>query len=288
MIKRNYIKMNEAGAEGAPAGGGEPAAQPAQNGAFYSSFADEGVRNWAESKGFKDAESVTMSAFNLEKLIGFDKAGRTLVMPNENSTPEEIKAYNAKLGVPDSVDGYKLPVPEGVGEEFSKTAASWFHENGVTPKAAEGITAKWNEYVASQQQAETTARAEASDREYKEWEGAQGSALAQNLELGKRAVRQFGLDAKDESGLTIADKIETAIGTKSFMELVSKMGGGLGEHKVHMGEGDASIPTPAIARQKIEALKSDKAWVESYLNGDAGKAAEMQKLNALAYPEATN
>lgn len=289
MNKFTYMDEANAGDMGGAGGGavgGSTQGTDAVSAPFFSSFKDANLKTWAEAKAFPDAESVASSAWNLEKLIGHDKAGRTIVMPGDSATPEEITAYRAKLGVPESADGYQLPIPEGQDPAFSKTAAEWFHDAGVTPKSAEQIATKWNEFQANQMQAMEAKRAEQSNSEFKEWESAQGSALAQNLELGKRAVRQFGLDAKGEDGLTVSDKIENAIGTKAYMEFIAKMGTGLGEHKMLQGGETSGMMTPVQAQDKIGALSRDREWTKAYLNGDSSKIAEMQKLHAQAYPEA--
>jgi hypothetical protein len=90
-----------------------PRPAPAANGAWYDAFENPEVKTWTAAKGFKDPAAVAESAYNLEKLIGFDKAGRTLVVPKDDATPDEMRAFHAKLGVPETPDGYKLPLPEG-------------------------------------------------------------------------------------------------------------------------------------------------------------------------------
>ncbi|HQQ71498.1 MAG TPA: hypothetical protein PLL92_14465, partial [Alicycliphilus sp.] len=90
-----------AGAGAGSAGAGDAGGNPAP---WFSSFQDAGVKSWAESKGFKDPETAVASAWNLEKLIGADRNGRTVVLPKYDKDVEGIKAFRAKLGVPDSPD----------------------------------------------------------------------------------------------------------------------------------------------------------------------------------------
>jgi hypothetical protein len=47
------------------------------------------------------------------------------------------------------------------------------------------------------------------------------------------------------------------------------------------GFGDMS---PAMAQQKMAALKQDQAWVKDYLHGSKDKIAEMERLTKLAFP----
>lgn len=256
--------------------------------AWYSNVQNQDVRTWVEAKGFKDHTQLAESAYNLEKLIGFDKAGRTIVMPGENASPEEVRAFQSKMGVPEKVDGYKLPVPEGMDGEFAKTAASWFHEAGVSAKAAEQIASKWNESMAAAQQKAEDDFSLQSDLDLKDWKASQGAAAQQNIELAKRAAAQF-IPAKDVTERQqIMEKMERAVGTGVFMQMMSQIGSGLAEHKVHSGGDGGHLSTPAQAQQRINELKSNKDWVKDYISGDKSKLNEMSKLMQLAHPNTEN
>lgn len=281
-------------AAAAPIPSGTPAASPAPataNGdAWFSGIPNNDVRVWAEAKGWKDPHALAESAYNLEKLMGFDKAGRTIVMPGENASPEELKAFHAKIGVPETAEGYGLKLPEGqTDDSFLKQAAGWMHQAGVPAGAAQKLAEQWNGYISGQQQQAEQAFAASSASEMQSWQAEQGQALNQNLELARRATMQF-LPEKSMVGgqeLTRAamlDRIEHAIGTGNMMKLFSSVGSGLSEHKLIQGSG-GGVMTPAQAQQRINELKSNQDWTKAYLNGDKGKAGEMQQLIALAYPE---
>lgn len=132
-------------------GGAAPSGLPnAPATGWWDTVKDSDTKGWLASKNFPDAEKALMSYRNLETLFGADKAGRTLVLPKDDSDADGWKALNSKLGVPESADGYKLPMPEGVDDGFAKTAAKWFHEAGVRPAAASKIAEQWNTFVAEQ------------------------------------------------------------------------------------------------------------------------------------------
>lgn len=253
----------------------------APSGDWYSGIQDEGVRNWVQAKGFKDPVSAAESAYNLEKMIGFDRAGRTVVVPDENSTPEQIKAFNTRMGVPETADGYTLPVPEGQDAAFSKQAAQWMHEAGISAKAGEALATKWNEHIAGiQAKAEQEFQAKSSadfDALRSEW----GNAFNQNSELAKRAAAQFIPGSADERGKVI-DGLERVMGTANLMKMFAAIGSGLGEHSLHQGDG--GMMTPAQANQRIAELKSNSEWTNAYLGGDQAKARELQQLIAMANP----
>ncbi len=251
---------------------------------FYGSIKDEKIKTWAESKGFKSAESVVEAAYNLEKLIGFDKAGKTVVIPGEDATPEQIKAFHQKMGVPEKVEDYNLPLPEGDDGAFAKVASDKFLELGVPAKTAQELATWWNGMIETQTADADTQFNVSSENEFKSWKAEQGAAYEQNLELAKRASSQFipATDAKQRQ--EVMDKMERAMGTGAFMKFMLNVGKGLSEHKM-IGSGDPGnlVPTPAQAKQKIEELKSNKEWRESYLAGDKAKIKEMEDLQKLAH-----
>lgn len=246
------------------------------------------ARTWAEAKGFKDPLAAVESAYNLEKLLGFDRAGRTVVMPGENATPEELKAFHAKIGVPDSPEGYGLKAPEGADGEFLTEASKWMHQAGVPAGAAQKLAEQWNGYVAQQQQQAEQQFAQMGQSEFQAWQAEQGAALAQNLELSRRATAQFLPEKLNVGGQEIdrgeaLNRIERAIGTGNMMRLFAGIGAGLSEHKVLQGDG-GGVMTPAQAAQRMNELKSNREWSAAYLSGDKSKQAEMAQLIQLAFP----
>ena len=251
--------------------------QPAANGEWYSGIQNETTRTWAQAKGWKDPLAAVESAYNLEKLIGFDKAGRTLVIPGEDATPEQRAAFNSKLGVPENAEGYKLPVPEGMDDGFSKVAAKWFHENGVPAKAAEGVVKAYNEYSAAQQAEQARAFSVQSNQEFDEVKAEWGAAYNERIELARRGLVQFLPAANAEERAKMMNAIEGVMGTKNFLRFGYQIGAGLGEHKLHDGSGSGLL-TPAQASQKINELKSNKEWAAAYLAGDKAKAQELSAL----------
>lgn len=274
-----------AAGEGGAAGSAAGSQGVASNGEWFSTIGDESVRTWVQSKGFKDSTAVAESAYNLEKLIGFDKAGRTLVVPKDDATPEERAAFYQKLGAPANADGYKVPealAADPVVKEFRDVAL----KSGMLPKQFEEavgfITAKAQTMNTERQQA----AAAQSDQDMTALKTEWGQGYDKQVEMAKRAATSF-IPAKDaaERG-EIMTKIEGAIGTGAMMRLFAKIGEGLGEHAAH-SSGDAGnfdSLTPAQAKGRIEALKSDKEWSTAYLKGDKIKIAEMERLTKAAYP----
>lgn len=269
----------------APAGA--PAIAPAPppgdgGGAWYAGIANPELKTWVEAKGFKDGATAAESAWNLEKLIGFDKAGRTIVVPKEDATPEEVKAYHSKLGVPDSPDGYKLPVPEGQDPAFAKTVATWMHKNGIPPKQAEGLATEWNGFMAEQQKAADAKAVTDADTQMAATVAKWGKEADEKIALGKRAAAAYIPAETPAERQDIMNKICLAVGTDKFLEMFAAMGANMGEHQMQdAGGGNPAMGTTvAQAQAKKAALMADPAWAKRY-TGAPMSSPEWKELNRL-------
>ncbi len=285
-------------AGGDPAGGAAPVAAPASgapaapatpaNGEWFSSITDEPTRTWVQAKGWKGSAELAESAYNLEKLIGHEKAGRTVVIPGDDAKPEDVAAFRAKMGVPANAADYKLPVPDGASTEFATEAAKWFHETGVPPKQAQALTEKWNSFAALQAKADGEKFVQRADQEFTTVVSKWGKDADMNLEAGRRAAAQFIPAANAEARADIMHKIERAVGTQTMLEMFASIGKGLGEHRMVDGGGAGSGVfgmSQEAAKQRITELRSDKAWAASYVQGDKAKLAELENLHKVAYPD---
>lgn len=157
-----------------------------------------------------------------------------LKLPGKDATPEQWAEFYKQLGAPDSPDAYKLPVPEGDSGEFAKTAATWFKDAGILPQQAEALATKWNEFQAAQIKAAAdaeAARIQALDTQNRKQEADLRNEWGQqheaNMELAKRAVRQFIPEAQRDSVITA---LEDKLGYAETIKLLHNIGRGLGEH----------------------------------------------------------
>jgi hypothetical protein len=145
--------------------------------------------------------------------------------------PKETEAaIDPKMVVPETAEGYSLPVPEGDSGEFAKTASQWFHEAGIPPAQAEKLATKWNEFAAANQKAQADAvaaqeaQAEAKFKEEdaslrQEW----GAKYDSNIELGKRAYREFGFTEE------VVDAVEAKVGPAALFKIFANIGAKIGE-----------------------------------------------------------
>lgn len=245
--------------------------------------ADEATTGYLQNKGWKSPTELLSSYQNLEKLFGADKAGNTVVLPKENSTPEELANFYNKLGRPSDAAGYKIPVPEKGGDpEFAKVAAGKFHELGLSKAQGEKLAEWYNGMAASSLAARETQTAQTFQSDEAALRVGWGAAYDQNKVAAQNAVAALGLDAG-----TI-DKLQGSLGHKGTMELLAKIGAKSTEGSFVTGDtsnGFGNVQTPAQAKDNIKALMADKDFTAKYIKGDTDAVAKMKLLHSYAYPE---
>ncbi len=261
----------------APEPAASPPAQPAAAAPWYEGFADSGVKDWVASIGAQSAEAVAAKALNLERMLGADRAGRTVVVPKAPDDPAWGEVY-AKLGRPADPAGYQLQVPDGQSPEFATTAAQWFHKAGLTRTQAESVSSQWSEYVRAQLSSQQAAEQDALRKEHDTLKQAWGdgpSYLAQR-EIARRAAVKLGLD---EGAI---DALEKVTGFSKVMQALAKVGEMTGEDKA-FGVGDSTglTMTPEAARGRKAQLMADVEWRKKAMNPASAEWAEIQRLDRI-------
>lgn len=214
--------------------------------------------------------------------MGADKAGRTVMLPKDDADADGWKALSSKLGVPESADGYKLPVPEGTDGEFSKTAAKWFHEAGVPPRQATKIAEAWNGWVSEQVTAGQAAEKAESDKQMGALEKDWGPAFAEKRELAQRGYRQFaqqfGLD--DKAAL---ERAEGVLGAGNLTKFFAGLGAMNGESSFAGGDRPGGFGiTVDQAQKRISEIRADR--IAGKINDTQWRKEiepEMQKLGKI-------
>ncbi len=265
---------NGGGANGAANNGGGGNQAP-WFGEFKADAAPD-FKEWVTNKNFADPQTALYSAFNQEKLIGADKAGRTLILPKDDKDTAGITAMRAKLGVPEKPEGYELKPASGDEDaELVANASKWFHARGIPKAAAAGLMEDLRKYGAEiRTKAENDAKA-AGDAELKALDAEWGTAAAANKELAKRFVRELGIQEADMNA------IESVLGTAKFMKMFHAGGTKLGEHKAANSDGGGNNfgYTKEQAREKLEEARTKRSKGEI---SDADWFETMNKLSPIA------
>lgn len=239
-------------------GGGGQQTPPAGDGGdapWYSTLPTE-QHALIQTKGWKDAGAVVESYTNLEKLLGADRAGRTVTIPTDKSTPEEIAAFHTKLGVPDKAEGYEIKIAEGVDPTFSKMMAAAMKAAGIPKGAGEELAAVYQQ----QEAAATTAFLAQSDADMRALQTEWGADFDAKLETAGRGAAALGL--KDRA---LRDKLERAVGTKTLLTWAHMVGEMTSEHGGPRLGSDGSKSatftlTKESAQAKVEALTKDSEF----------------------------
>ena len=269
------------GAAGAMVGGAAPApgdAAPAPAaGAWFDGIEDADLRGYVQNKGWSSPRDVADGYRNLEKLLG----GEKLPMPKGTEDTEGWSRVYDALGRPKESGAYKVPLLDGADPSIAGQVQAKFHELGLSESQGNALAEWWHGQQTATLQGMVTQSAQQSEADLVALKTEWGGAYDENLEFGRRAAREYGLDQGSLS------KIEQALGTGDMVRLLARIGRAQGEAKFE-GGGAGNNPfgmTPDAARQRISALQHDQAWANKYIGGDADAQAEMARLMRLAYPE---
>jgi hypothetical protein len=249
------------------------AGEGAGQGHWLDGVADPELKAWAQNKNYPSVEEALSSQRSLEKLLGSEK----LPMPKGPDDRDGWDRVYKALGRPDAPAGYGLDKLEGADPEFAGAAAEWFHRAGVSGKQGQALAEAFAGWSAERMAAETAERDRVSQAEMvalrREW----GDGFETQTENARRAARVLDVDGRAMAAM------EAALGTGRFLKMFATIGGHFAEDRFVGGEGSRGFAmSPGDARARIKALMTDKAWAQSYLEGDANKRAEMERLNRTA------
>jgi len=224
---------------------------------------DTELREFIQNKGWNDPAEMAQGYRNLEKLVG----GEKLPLPKGDTDSEGWERVYKALGRPAKPEDYQLPDLE---------SAAAYHKLGLTARQATGLSA-WQDSLqaAREQKAKEEAasqRAQQLAAVRKEW----GGEFDENVRLGKRAVREFGLEGSVE-------KLEAALGSADLLKLTAKLGRGLKEDSFAGGSIPAASLTKEGAKEELALLQRDKAFAARYLAGEADAVKRFTRLHEAAF-----
>lgn len=149
-------------------------------------------------------EGLTKQLYNVESLIGGDKA----VLPNENSTAEQIQEFHEKIGKPDSAEGYKFEYEHPQGrvrdEKLDSVLRDTFFESHVSGEAAEKVYAAINDHLQELDRAAIEGINNKSAEQLEALKNEWGMKYDDNLAEANRAVE--ALITEDNQG--VIDKLK--------------------------------------------------------------------------------
>jgi len=157
---------------------------------------ETGSREWAEKNGVKSIADAITAAREAQSLIG-----KSVQLPGDDAKDEDWTKVFARLGRPETPDGYEIPRPDALPEDAfqadAKALKEIAHKAGLTPRQVKAV----GEFIFGaaatnlQAQAEQTrAAAVAATTELeKEFGGASSSdAFKGAMHLAGRALAEMG------------------------------------------------------------------------------------------------
>lgn len=229
------------------------------NPAWYDSVQDPDTKAWLANKKYESPEMLAKAGRSLEQLFGADKAGRAVILPKDEKDEEGLKAFRSKIGVPESIDGYKLPIPEGDDGSFAKVAAGWFHKNNVPASAAEAMAKEWNDYLGSQIKAADEAEKQKTAQELDALKIEWAHEFDTRSETAKRGFREVG----QKAGLSEEDlkRLESSLGTAKMLKTFEQIGRYVSEAAFAGGNGKGGGfgNNPQQAQDRVNAIIQDRA-----------------------------
>lgn len=218
--------------------------------------------DFIKNKGWDGDPAILESYINLEKIMGADKANRTLLLPKEDATPEEREDFYRKAGItaPEKKEAYYegLEIPEQMlSTPLVQGAPDFFQKAGVPKEMAQKVM---KEVIAAETQMEQQFQTE-SKNQLQEIALKYGTKFADKAELGKRAATASGIDE------ATMDKIERSIGTAKMMEMFFHFGENMVEGTPPgpgEGGGNQFRLSTADAQTKVNNLFGDAAFMARY------------------------
>ena len=231
---------------------------------WTDAVADVELREFIANKGWKDPAEMAAGYRNLEKLVG----GEKVPLPKGDADAEGWERVYKALGRPARPEDYQLGDLE---------SAAQYHKLGLTARQATGLSA-WQDTLKAAQEQKTNEETAAQRSQQlaairKEW----GGEFDENVRLGKRAVREFGLEGSVEA-------LEAALGSGELLKLTAKLGRGLKEDAfAGKSAGRTFGKSKDEAKEEIGALSQDKAFVQRYLINDVQAVKQFAELHRIAF-----
>lgn len=243
-----------------------------EDGAFQENWRDiafpgddgEALRSDPTLTNTKDIRSIATQLVNSQKTIGKLSGGRDFtILPNEQSTPEEIAAHHIKLGRPESAEGYelgKVQMPEGVpkDEKFIAKMGQVLFDAGVSKTASDSILKGYMEYSAELLKSMDTEDKLGSAEANKQLHTILGSAYDAKMASANIAIEALARPIDNDFAETLKKELPYDV---FAARMLIKMGEMISEDKGLKGTPAQEGFTPADARAKANELMKDPYYV---------------------------
>lgn len=215
--------------------------------------------DFLRNKGFADIDVALASYKSLEGLVGRQR----LAVPKDANDAAAYDAIYGALGRPADAKGYKQPEGLNIGSAAWDRFTGIFHKHGVGQGQAEAILKEYHAFGSEGIAAKEQERVREQAREEVELKKAWNKDFDVNSDIAGRAWRALGVSEE------LSNKIESALGFKSFMEFFHKIGAGMSEASLKIDTG-GGMNTNSVEQAKVarDRLLGDKNFLDRYQNGN--------------------
>ena len=242
---------------------------------------DPATKAWAEAKGLHNGnfENVLGSYHNLEKMVGADRAGRTITLLGDDPTPEQKSEFFTKLGRPEAAKDYSVDLPEGITDDTRLVMMrNVAHEIGISDAQFSALAEADTAYMSTITQGAADEKAlsatAAEEQLRKEW----GAAFELKVAQIDVVAHKLGFTDVQLNGL------RETMGPVEAMKFVDGLNTKIGDHD--FDEGEKIIPghkTPEQAKEELDNLTMNKEFMDAWMdNLHPGHKAAVEKKAALA------
>lgn len=206
----------------------------------------EGVRAEKSLDSIKNLSTLAQSYVHAQKAMGANK----VVLPNSDSTPEEIDAFQRAMGRPDQATDYKIEGVEGLPDalQFAESDYNAFKEFAFSRgwsndevMAVANFQAKLLGEQYNQAQAKSQTEFQETEAKLKAEFGANYDATIAKC---NQAIQTYGIsEALSQAGL---------LNNYSVIKMLAEIGGSLGEGKLITNCGSIST-----AQDRYDQLVND-------------------------------
>ena len=227
---------------------------------WRESIQDADLRKHAER--FTTPEALVKANLDYRK-----KEGKSVSRLSEDSTDKEVDAYREALGVPNDVDGYEFPLPEGYDRtdammDSEDTWSNLFLNNNVPKETADVLVSAFREEITKMQSASAEADAkyakDSTDALRAEWKDDYDKNLIYAARASEQLLGDDYQDARyieDKSGAYILDN---PIMAKMFATLGRQMGEGSLGSVVTGGERETLMAKANSLREQTKAALANQ------------------------------
>ncbi len=243
----------------------------------WTSSLPEELRKEAGLAKFKDISGLAKSYLEAEKRIS-----GSVKLPTEKSTPEEVAAFYAKLGRPESADKYAVELSTGENAQTPQIAAllTTAFDAGLTQKQTDAVLKYYDKLVSDYSEQSVKHAEAARETLQKEW----GKDFDANMNFANVALHKFG--EKYPAEMSRLSRDPAFANNPVILSLFSELGSRMQEGRSVSNESPIGFSTEKTnALQAIDAIKKDPKhayWNAGHPNHFAAKR-EVDELYKRAY-----